>query len=110
MARTIMAVLTNPSSPEQEAEYNAWYNEVHLKELMEVPGIVGATRYKLAEGASPAQSEHRYLALYEVDGDPATVMAELGSRSSGMNISPALDAPASRVLFWEPVEGGSVSA
>jgi hypothetical protein len=103
MARTIMAVFTNPASPDVEDEYNTWYDEVHLKELMAVPGVVGARRYRLREGG-PSPSEHRYLALYELDGPPEAVLAALGSGSA---ISPAVDAAGARILFWEPVPGGS---
>jgi hypothetical protein len=106
MARTIMAVLSNPSSADQEDEYNSWYDEVHLKELLEIPGIVGATRYRLSDAAGPAPTEHRYLALYEVEGDPAAVLAELGARAGSTSMSPALDVAGSRIAFWV-LEGGS---
>jgi hypothetical protein len=103
-----MAVFSNPSSPEQEDEYNAWYNDMHLKELVEVPGVVGATRYKLAEGAGTAPSEHRYLAVYEVERDPAAVLGELGSRAGSMTMSPTIDTAGTRIVFWAPLQGGSV--
>ncbi|GAA3392566.1 hypothetical protein [Cryptosporangium minutisporangium] len=107
MARTIMAVFTNPRSPEQEEEYNTWYNQVHLAELLEIPGIVAATRYWAADGT--ADLTHRYVALYEVEGDPAAVFGELSTRSGGMSISPSLDAENAQVVFWEPIDGGSRS-
>jgi hypothetical protein len=102
MARTIMAVFTNPASPHVEDEYNSWYDEVHLKELLAVPGVVGATRYRLGDGA-PSPSEHRYLALYELDGPPETVLAQLGS--GAVAVSPTVDSAGARILFWEPIPG-----
>lgn len=113
MAKTVMAVFSNPSSAERDDEYNAWYNDVHLKELMEIPGIVGATRYRATAApdpdpnAGPTTVEHRYVALYEVEGDPTAVFGELAERAGSMSMSPALDAAGSRVVFWEAVEGGS---
>ena len=34
MAKGIILVETRPSSPEREQEYNTWYDEVHLGELV----------------------------------------------------------------------------
>ena len=112
MARTIMAVYSNPISPERDEEYNTWYNDVHLADLMGVPGFVGATRYRLADdmGKGTAPSEHRYLALYEVEGDPVAAYAELRSRNGTMEVSDSLDGSGTRVMFWVPVENGSVQA
>jgi hypothetical protein len=99
--RAIMAVFSNPASPETEAEYNRWYDEVHVKEVLDLPGVVTATRYRLADGAHSASSEHRYLAVYEVDGSPQAVLAEFGSRD--MTMSPAIDTAGARILLWEPI-------
>jgi len=98
MAKAILAVFSNPTSAEQEDEYNSWYDDVHIKELLEIPGIVSAKRYKLA---GPVPADHRYLAIYEVEGDLGVVMGSLGSAPSG--VSPALDAAGVRLAFWEPL-------
>ena len=50
------------SDREREDEWNRWYDEKHLPELLSVPGIVSATRYR-QHGA-----EGRYLAAYEIEG------------------------------------------
>jgi len=46
---------------EAEAEFNAWYDEEHLRERIACPGFLGARRFQAVEG-SP-----RYLALYELE-------------------------------------------
>lgn len=48
---------------EPEERWNAWYDEVHVPELLTVPGIRSATRYVERADA------RRYLAVYEID-DP----------------------------------------
>ena len=67
---TIMAVMMQVD-PENEEEFNRWYDEEHLLERMEIPGYISARRFKLEEGegmlnflciweledASPLQSE-----------------------------------------------------
>lgn len=45
--------------PEKEEEFNAWYNQVHLPDLMRAPGVVGARRYVAIRGRP------KYMALYE---------------------------------------------
>ena len=48
MAKYIFLVMTNPTSPEQEAEYNRWYGNEHYRDVLGVPGFVAAQRFRLA--------------------------------------------------------------
>jgi hypothetical protein len=82
MARHVFLVNSNPTEGKEE-EYNDWYDNVHLAEVVEVPGIVSAQRLKYS-GASfdpESPSRHGYIALYEIDveGDPAAVLDTLRS-------------------------------
>lgn len=43
-----------------EAEFNAWYDTVHIPERMECPGFVSGQRYHRHDGSG-------YLAVYEMD-------------------------------------------
>ncbi len=47
--------------PEYEADFNAWYEQEHLPGLARVPGVGGAARYEVLEGAGP-----KYHAAYEL--------------------------------------------
>ena len=49
------------SSPEHEAAWNDWYDNVHLPELLSVPGFVSAVRFR------QLGAEGHYLAMYEID-------------------------------------------
>ena len=40
MAKYVFLVMTNPTSPEQEAEYNRWYGTDHYRDVLGVPGFV----------------------------------------------------------------------
>ncbi len=64
MARYILEVRTNCSDPEKEAEYNDWYNNIHLPDVLETPGVVRATRY---ENTDPGESEAKFVAIYEIE-------------------------------------------
>ncbi|MGW4796606.1 hypothetical protein ACWEPC_29720 [Nonomuraea sp. NPDC004297] len=96
MAKAIMAVFSNPASPEREDEYNTWYDQVHIKDLLSLPGIGSATRYRVAD------AEHRYVALYELHDSVEAVVSQLGCLST--EVSPALDLAGTRTYFWEPVD------
>ena len=48
-------------APEQEAEFNAWYDEEHIPALAAVPGTLCARRFRAPEGTP------RYLALYHLE-------------------------------------------
>ena len=61
MRRGILMILANVA-PENEAEFNRWYDREHMRERVEVPGFLSAQRYRSA-GDSP----WRYLALYETE-------------------------------------------
>ena len=52
-------------APEREAQFNQWYNEVHLPELLECPGWLSASRYEAVRGTP------KYMAIYELAGASA---------------------------------------
>jgi hypothetical protein len=60
--RHVYVVRSEFADEAREAEWNRWYEEVHVPELLTVPGFHSATRFQ--ERGAP----RRYLALYEVDG------------------------------------------
>lgn len=51
----------------REKEFDDWYTNVHLDEVLALPGFVAAQRFKVASGNSPFA---RYAA-YEVEADSA---------------------------------------
>ncbi len=108
MAKATFVVLTNPVSADAEDEYNDWYNNVHLNDVVAVDGFVSAQRFRIvnvdALGETP-QPSHRYLALYEVETDDLDAVArELTTRAGdAMVISPALDASSALAFFVEPI-------
>ncbi len=48
-------------SAEKEEDFNRWYNQEHIDELLAIPGVLNAARYMAVSG-SP-----RYLACYELE-------------------------------------------
>jgi hypothetical protein len=51
--------------PEHDADFNAWYDEEHLSDLLKLPGFLSAARYEALKGGP------RYLACYELESAEA---------------------------------------
>jgi hypothetical protein len=66
MAKWLSVVGTNCVDAAREAEFNRWYDEIHLPDVLETPGLVRATRY---ENTAPAEGQAKFLALYEIETD-----------------------------------------
>jgi hypothetical protein len=99
MATYKFVVLTN-AKPGEEAAYHRWYDEVHLGDVLDVPGFVSAQRFEIANAAD--FSGFRFLAIYEIESDdPQATLAGLMKRAgtAAMVISPAMDPKASTSLW-----------
>ena len=75
-----------------EAAYNDWYNNIHMPEVLNVPGFASAQRFKVRVpmvGEMPG----RYLALYQMEaGSPEAVeAAKKALMTAGMQQSGAID-------------------
>lgn len=106
MGKFKLVVFTDPV-PGREDEYNTWYNEQHLKDVVAVPGIVSAQRFRLRQTIS-GNLPNRHLAIYEIEAEnPETVMEEIFkvSGSDAMVISTALDDTEQNVAIFEPCSG-----
>lgn len=96
MAKGIIHVETRPSSPDRDEEYNTWYDEVHLPELVALDGFVSARRLRPVDGDGP------YVALYEIEGDDLQAILEsmrANSRKLHMSDALQLDPPPVMRLF-----------
>ncbi len=61
-------VSLNFNVPEKEEEFNKWYDEVHVPDVLKASGVIGASRY-VATRASEGQP--KYLAVYELETEQA---------------------------------------
>lgn len=66
MQKWLLTAETNCSDPSRESEFNEWYDNVHVPDILETPGVLRATRY---ENNSPAEGRGKFLALYEIETD-----------------------------------------
>jgi antibiotic biosynthesis monooxygenase (ABM) superfamily enzyme len=59
--RILMEIRVN-IAPEKEQEFNQWYNNVHVPEIVAVPGFISGRRFQRVSG-----DEIKYMALYELE-------------------------------------------
>lgn len=102
MRRYKLVVYTKPVAG-RDREYNDWYEKTHLSDLVAIPGINSAQRFRLAQALS-TETSLPFLAIYDIETDNLDgVIAEMKRRSGteAMVISDALDRNASAMVFEE---------
>ena len=65
MEKWVLVVHSNCSDPAREDEFNDWYNNIHLPDLMENTDFVRASRFVNPD--SSAWESGKYLAIYEIE-------------------------------------------
>jgi hypothetical protein len=91
VASHVLMVMSNPVEG-REDEYNEWYDNVHLGEVLQVPGFVAARRYAAAGSVRGGDSPYRYLSIYEIEADDLeSATAALQAAVRGMRMSDAID-------------------
>jgi antibiotic biosynthesis monooxygenase (ABM) superfamily enzyme len=69
-------VVSATIDPAVEADWNRWYNEEHLPEIVDCPGFRSGQRY-VSQGADGTR---KYVAIYELDDASALQTAEFSAR------------------------------
>lgn len=99
-----MSVMSDPVAG-REGEYDSWYNERHLQDLLAVPGFKGARRYLVLDAFSHGAAR-RFVAQYELETDnlPAT-MAVVNQRlgTPAMPMSETFDGATAVVIVSEAI-------
>jgi len=110
MPKAILVVQANPSTPEREEEFNRWYDESHLPDVLRVDGYRAAQPFRLVEGVPLAEGlplpAQRYLAVYELETDDLEGAAQRLREQvlqGTIAISDTLDLPSVSVSFYTPI-------
>ncbi|MDA4106818.1 DUF4286 family protein [Mycolicibacterium holsaticum] len=104
----IQIVFSNPLDGRDD-EFNDWYDNVHIPDLLAIPGMLSAQRYDLKNaeiydmegGTAP---EHRYAIIYEMEGDVDTILNKIqdGVTAGKITMADCLDMSSWRLSFWAP--------
>jgi hypothetical protein len=104
MAKGILLAHTAPADGKQQ-EYDDWYNDVHLVDILGLAGFKSARRFKRIDG----DEENAYLAIYEVEADDLhAAYAGLGAAAQNgdlrMSDVMAFDPPPAMALYEQVYE------
>lgn len=78
MKRYKLVVLYNPLDGRDD-DFNRWLDDQHVPDLLQVPGIVGAQRHRLAfaQTTPPNYTDHQYLTTYDIETDDIEAFHEM---------------------------------
>lgn len=97
---TLYMVKSNPVAGKED-EYNRWYNDVHLPEVLQIDGFQTAQRFKLHTRQVQPNPTHTYLAIYQIDSnDVDGTLANL-SKATWMNLSDAIDTTSLEIGIYQ---------
>ena len=76
MAKYLLLIQSDCNDASREDEFNKWYNEVHVPDVLTNSGFIRAVRYEqvfipgtVFEKDKPTAVNAKYLALYEIETD-----------------------------------------
>jgi hypothetical protein len=70
--------------PAVEEEWNRWYDEVHVPEMVDCPGWLSGTRYVTEDEAG----KRHYIGIYELEGPQALESEEFQARRGWREYTP----------------------
>lgn len=95
MGRWLLAVESDCSDPAREKEFNDWYDNIHVPDILESPSVLRASRY---ETDSPADGRGKFLALHDIEQTIAAFWDHVSEKWTQGRMS-ALMAPASAIVY-----------
>jgi hypothetical protein len=67
MAKYLIFAFSDCKDPKRLKEFNDWYDNMHMPDMLEIPGMIKASRWMSAD---KKENEIRtYLAMYEIESD-----------------------------------------
>jgi hypothetical protein len=101
MAKYTLVVETS-ARPGRDDDFNDWYDNRHIPDVLDVPGIVAAQRFVLHGSFIGENPVNRYLALYELDtDDPDETLRALDAAVPEMYLSDAWDDQPTRAVTYK---------
>ena len=108
MPKVKMLVYTNSLEGKDE-EFNRWYDEIHIPEVLQFTKSVAAQRFRLSDAQPGDREPHRYLAIYEFEIDSKEAYDSLMASTEKMDLGSSLDQASAKVVFYNDL-GVRVSA
>ena len=102
MANAVLVTMTNPQ-PGREQEYQDWYANTHIVEMVGAPSVLSAKLHTVTDARTP--TKWRHCALYELKGDPAEAMAAVFEHGKAGHMTPSTagDTPSRLLAIATPL-------
>ena len=99
MGKYVMVVQSRAKEG-RDADYLLWYDKHHFAEICDIPGVTGGRRFEF-DRSTYGGPGGRYLSIFDIDGEPEAVLAEMHRRREA-GLTSATDAidPASPVMWF----------
>ena len=88
--KTLYLVKSSPIAGREE-DFNQWYNDIHLNEVLQIDGFKSAQRFKVTDTQVQSNQSHPYLAIYEIDNKDILSTVNNLRRATWLNMSDAID-------------------
>ena len=66
MASHLFIVESNCGDPAREKEFNDWYDNIHMPDVLATPGFLSSQRYIIKE---PVEGRGKYITIYDLETD-----------------------------------------
>ena len=81
MTKYLLFAFSDCKDPAKEEEFNDWYDNMHMTDMLKTPGLVEASRWVSADNKE--NEVRKYLAMYELETDDVEEFNKL-MREQGM--------------------------
>ena len=104
MAQYLVLIKSNAVKG-READYERWYNDIHLPEILARDGFTGGQQFRVEEGHPEAGRFSHFVAMDLKTDDPEAALAALGEAFASGDMTPTdtLDPDGEvEALFYTP--------
>jgi hypothetical protein len=113
MPTSIMMVFANPTSPEDDEEFNRWYSSTHLGDIAGLPGVTSARRFRIQHDVETIPgvggAPQRYIAIYELQTETEEGLAAFTEalrravEAGTIGLSPTMDMTTISAVLATPI-------
>ncbi len=103
---TYQYVILSSAVSGKEHEFYQWYDEQHLQDVMQVPGVIAARRYNVLSQKTTGITDVNWhaVAIYEIESDNPQAVVEAIAKAANTLSMPVTDAMAKQGLTQLLVE------
>lgn len=80
-------IMLSRALPGRSEDYQRWYDDTHIPEMLQVPGIVAAQRFRVVRNVA-GETTYPYCTIYEMEGDsPDAVLGAMFQAMQGGKVT-----------------------